>query len=151
MENNVPFDINYLIDSGLTNVLKKIIQNLTTTEQIFLAATCKNIKTYIHTLPTQICIQRFKSFNLDTFPRFITNNEVDALYTVHPQLETLRLDLNFARDHFLDSVHKFKHLRKLCLYLNEDDYNYNVMQLRIESLTVRNTYEESNFDPLHNL
>lgn len=113
MDNNIPFDINYLIDRGLNDVLRKIIENLTTTDQIHLAATCKNIKAYIQSLPTQSYIQTFKTFNLDIFPRFISNAEIDVLYTVYPCLEILKLDLNFARDHFLDSLQKFKHLKKL--------------------------------------
>lgn len=151
MENNVSFDINYLVDCGLTNVLQRIIKNLTTTEQICLAATCKNIRNYIQTLPNQMSIQEHKAFNLDIFPRFITTKEINTLYTVHPYLETLKLDFSFAKDHLLDSLQKFKGLRKICFYLSEDDYNYNAGQLRVKSLTIRHTFEWSLFDPLYNL
>lgn len=151
MDNEIPFDLIYLIDCGLTQTLKKIIENLSTTDQICLAATCRNIKAYVQSSPALINIQRYKSFNLDTFPRHITSNEVDALFTVCPYLENLKLDLNFAKDHFLDSLHKFKNLRKLTFYLSEDDYNYNVNRLSIKKLTVRHTFDNTSFDPLYNL
>lgn len=151
MDNSIPFDIIYLIDCGMTQTLKKIIENLSTTDQICLAATCRNIKNYIQSSPALTNIQRYKSFNLDTFPRFITDNEVDALYTVCPYLENLKLDLNFAKDHFLDSLQKFKNLKKLTCYLNEDDYNYNINQLSIRKLTIRHTFDDTTFDPLYNL
>lgn len=145
------FNMEYLINKGLTIKLKAKLKDLTTTEQIYLAATCKNIAIYLENLPEQINIRDYKGFNLDIFPQLITNYEIDALYAIHPHLRVLNINLGFARNHLLDSLHKYKHLRKLYIYLNEDDYNYNKKRLNIKSLTIKHTYEKSQFYSLYSL
>lgn len=141
----------WLLDTQQFLVLDDILSNLIIADLISLAATCETLKDYILNNRRIRNLRLSKIFNLDIFPRFITTQDVDAVYNVFPDTEVLKLNLHFARDNILDASLKFMKLRKFCFYLNEDDYNTNIHKSGIDSLTIRCVFSDSDNDTLFRL
>lgn len=151
MDNETDFDITGLINTELISTSDRKIQELTTPNLIILVAKCKKMINQILQLKRMKDLQNNRIFNLDTFPKLISPKEIEYIHLTIPEVEVLKGNLRFIKDHFFDALEKFQNLRKLHLYLNEDYRNYNDGLLSIESLTIRATYINAEHDVLFNL
>lgn len=145
------FDITGLINAELTSTSDRKIQDLTTPNLLILVAKCKKTISQILQLKRMKDLQNHRTFNLDTFPKLISPKELEYVHLTIPEIEVLKGDLRFIKDHFFDALEKFQNLRKLHLFLNEDYRNYNDGLLSIESLTIRATFNQAEHDVLFNL
>lgn len=118
---------------------------------IYLAATCKALNNYIKNTPRMKAFAAIKSFNLDTFPSFVGASETISVFKTLPDTEVMILNLSFSFNHIFDRLRKFQNLKKLKIFLNDDDFNINTYKLKIESLTVRTMYQQARSDPLLSL
>lgn len=131
---------------------RKIMAYLLPSDAINFASTNKTIRYYsLIESRTLINIQEFGQFNMDLFPEYISTQEVDAVHRVFPYLRKLKINMTFAKDHFLDDISKFENLQKLSVWLDDFDVNYNLNGAPIRAVTCRMEYFTSNRDALYSL
>lgn len=92
----------------------EILNHLPLIDKINLASTNKEIKRLtIKNSQSLHNITKIKTFNLDLFPDFIGENEINTIYRVFSDIRKLKVNLTFAHNGLLDNLNKFKNLQKL--------------------------------------
>lgn len=108
-----------------------------------LAHVNKKLKSYLIYHPKILRLKQSTNFNFNSFPNRIRKNEIDTLYNIFPNVESIHIMLSDAEDNFFDELSKFKSLKYINMILPKEKHNKNQYKLKITKLKIQgHRYEQ---------
>lgn len=133
--------------------IKIVLQHLNDAEKIKLASTNTEVKN-LCMLESKFLkkIKELKKFDFQVFNETITDEVVNTVFRVFPDLSKITVRLANVQGRFLDNLRKFQSLKKLKVYLTPEDTLPNRRGLNLEKVTIKaEFYNFRNKDVIYEL
>lgn len=130
-------------------IVERIMVNLASPDWFNLADSDTNIRKYVLNSNRVIHYKKLSTFNLDSFPQMVGDEEMKCLYNAFPEVEKIIVGLSNCKGGILDSLRRFSNLKKVRFYLNSTDFNFSYKKLHVDSLSIKSKFKKSEYDVIY--